>query len=343
VDKKIEKKAHKGKKALLLGAGGALGGLEAGALIALDEMGVKFDVISGACIGSVLTLAYTSPAKGRTGRESLEYWCSEVGLSDEIYQYLPTDYKVFQKQGGIFDPFFDKWLPVMMQYGWDFGQTSKSNAQRLYNDLLMLGLTMMSPSIVPFSTSISRIAPGLTNLIDFEKIKKVKQDIYINALDIDAKKIELFDKNQITIEHVIAGSSLYFLCPQTQINGKWYGEGSYIDTLNFKGIINAHKDIDTIVVMNILNRKDLVRRPENIYDAYNLSIMLPFVTVAEDDIKIFEAKYKGNRNLLKVKFEIPRERIPKLMDWSVSNVLKLRDIGYEAGMKLFKDSKHLLV
>jgi predicted acylesterase/phospholipase RssA len=263
--------------------------------------------------------------------------------SDEIYQYLPADYKVFQKQSGIFNPLFDKWLSLMMQYGWDFGQTSKSNAQRLYNDLLMLGLTMMAPSIVPFSTSVSRIAPGLASLIDFEKIKDVKQDVYINALNVDEKKIELFDKNEITIDHVLAGSSLYFVCPQTQINGKWYGEGSYIDTLNFKGIIKAHKDIDTIVVMNILNRKDLVRRPENIYDAYNLSIMLPFVTVAEDDIKIFEAKYKGNRNLLKVQFEIPRERIPRLMDWSVSNIKNLHDIGYEAGMKFFRENKSLLV
>jgi NTE family protein len=342
MDNKIAKKAKKGKKALLLGAGGALGGLEAGALIALDEMGVKFDVLSGACIGSVLTLAYTSPAHGRTGRESLEYWCSEVGLSDEIYQYLPTDYKVFQKQTGTFNPFFDKWMETMMQYAWNYGQTSKSNAQRLYNDLFMLGLTMMAPSIVPFGTSVSRISPGLTNLIDFEKIKDIKQDIYINALNVDEKEIELFDKNEITIQHVLAGSSLYFVCPQTQINGKWYGEGSYIDTLNFKGIIEAHEDIDTIVVMNILNRKDLVRRPENIYDAYNLSIMLPFITVAEDDIKIFEAKYKGDRKLLKVDFEIPQERIPKLMDWSVSNIMNLRDIGYKAGKKFVKKNKQFL-
>ena len=47
------------KTALLLGAGGPLGGLEAGALIALDEKGVKFDIISGACIGSVLALTYS--------------------------------------------------------------------------------------------------------------------------------------------------------------------------------------------------------------------------------------------------------------------------------------------
>ncbi len=47
------------KTALLLGAGGPLGGLEAGALIALDEKGIKFDIISGACIGSVLALTYS--------------------------------------------------------------------------------------------------------------------------------------------------------------------------------------------------------------------------------------------------------------------------------------------
>jgi len=339
----MAKKKKAGKKALLLGAGGPLGGLEAGALIALDEMGVKFDVISGACIGSVLTLAYTSPAKGRTRRESLEYWCSETGVSDEIYKFFPTDFKVFQKQGGLLNPMTDKWLEMMMrQFSWGFGNTSQSDLQRLYNDTLLCGLTAMAPSVVPYGTSISRIAPWLANLIDFEKIKAVPETVYINALDIDAKEIVLFDKNQITEKHVLAGSSLFFVCPQTEIDGKWYGEGSYIDTVNFKGIIGRHDDIETIVVMNILNDKDLIRRPENIYDAYNLSIMLPFITIADDDIKIFEAKYKGDRNLLKVQFEIPEEHLRRSMDWSVSNMMRLRDIGYEEGMKFYQANKALL-
>jgi hypothetical protein len=74
------------------------------------------------------------------------------------------------------------------------------------------------------------------------------------------------------------------------------------------------KEIDTIVIMNILNKKALIRPPQSLYDAYNLSIMLPFITFAEDDTKLFEAKHEGSRTLLKVGFTIPEKHAPYIMD-----------------------------
>ncbi|MBU1168416.1 MAG: patatin-like phospholipase family protein [Proteobacteria bacterium] len=332
------------KKALLLGAGGPLGGLEAGALIALDEMGVHFDIISGACIGSVLTLAYTSPAKGMTGREALEMWCNASGLSDIIYHsFCQSNFKVFQKNAGPLNIFTDTWLEFMTRMNPYFTLDPRTETQRFCNDMYLYGLTAMTPGmLMPQQPSISRIAPFLDSFIDFENVKNVAKDIYINALNVTDKQIEIFNKKQITMQHVIAGSSLFFLCPQQCLDGKWYGEGSYVDSLNYQGLINEQKDIDTIVVMNILNKEALIRTPESLYDAYNLSIMLPFITIAEDDTKIFEAKYKGDRNLLKVGFRIPEEHAPYVMDWSASNFKVLRDIGYHAGMDFFEKNKALL-
>lgn len=334
----------KNKKALLLGAGGPLGGLEAGALIALDEMGVNFDIISGACIGSILTLTYSSPANGMTGRQAVEMWCNSSGLSDSIYYTIcQSNYKVFQKNGGLLDPVSDLWLKTMTAMNPFYTLNPQNDMERFYSDMYLFWLTMLTPGFMyPEQTSISRIAPFLENFIDFDNLKHVNRDIYINALNVTDKKIEIFDKKEITMQHAIAGSSLFYICPQQNINGKWYGEGSYIDSLNYKGLLEAHQDIDTIVVMNILNKKAVVRTPNSLYDAYNLSIMLPFITIAEDDTKLFEAKHKGNINLLKVGFTIPDAHAPHVMDWSSSNFKQLRDTGYEAGLKFYQKNKELL-
>ena len=334
------------KKALLLGAGGPLGGLEAGALIALDEKGVEFDIISGACVGSVLALTYTSPANGMGGREALEMWCNASGLSDLIYHTIcQSNYKVFQKNAGLMNPVNDAWIEMMTRSNPFFTINPANEFQRFFNDTYLYWLTALSPGyMTPEQTSISRIAPFLENFIDFENVKNVEKDVYINALNVTDKRIEIFDKNEITMQHLIAGSSLFFICPQQQIGEKLYGEGSYVDSLNYKGLIEARAedDIETLVVMNILNKNALIRSPKSLYDAYNQSIMLPFITIAEDDTKLFEAKHKGNRKLLKVGFHIPEKHVPYVMDWSASNFKVLRDIGYEAGMDFYKKNKHML-
>jgi predicted acylesterase/phospholipase RssA len=226
-----------------------------------------------------------------------------------------------------------------------YSPAPQNEIRRLYSDLYLLGLTLWAPMMItPYSPSVSRLyADSLDYVIDFENIKNVARDVYINALDISSKKVALFDKNQITRQHLVAGSSLYFLTPQQEIDGRWYAEGSYVDCLNYRGLLEKHADIQTIVVMNILNKEDLIRRPHNLYDAYNLSVMLPFITIAEDDTKLFEAKHKGHRNLLKLGFDIPFEYTAKAMDWNVSNFRRLREIGYDAGLRFYERYRDDLV
>ena len=328
---------------LFLGAGGPLGGLEAGALIALDEKGVKFDIISGACIGSVISLAYSSPANGMTGREALEMWCNTTGISDEIYYgFCPTNYKVFQKNAGILNPINDFWIKEMVRLNPLYSVNPKNQFERFYSDMYLYCLTLCTTSFpFPGETSISRIAPFLENFINFNEIKNVELDVYINAMNITDKEIAVFDKEQITEKQVIAGSSLFFICPQTMIDGKLYGEGSYRASLNYQSLIKDYDQIETIIVMNILNKNDLIRKPRNQHDAYNLSIMLPFITIAEDDTKLFKAAHENNQNIHKIEFEIPKGHEDKALDWSVSNFKTLRDIGYKASLEFYNNNKNL--
>lgn len=328
-----------GKKALLLGAGGPLGALEAGALMAFDDNNVKFDIISGACIGSIIALAYVSPAGNRTGKEGLKLWLEATPVADEIYKAFPINYKVFQKDGSIFNKYWDAIYPYLFSNPF-LTENPQNEFERIYNDSYIMMVHSMAPSTTNFfSWNMSRITENeINSAIDFERLKTVKQDVYINALNITKKHIQLFDKTQITAQHVVAGSSLFYLAKPQEIDGEFFGEGSYVDSLNFKGLLQKHEDIDKIVVMNILNKDVLIRTPRNIYDAYLLSVFLPFVTIAEDDIKLFELKHKKpGQKLLKAKFDIPAEMGPTCLDWSYSNFKRLSEIGYKAGEKLVQE------
>ena len=46
--------------------------------------------------------------------------------------------------------------------------------------------------------------------------------------------------------------------------------------------------------------------------------------------------------MLKSQFTIPHEYAAQAMDWSTSNFKRMRDIGYEAGLKLYAENKELL-
>jgi hypothetical protein len=61
------------------------------------------------------------------------------------------------------------------------------------------------------------------------------------------------------------------------------------------------------------------------------------VEIAKDDIELFEHKYNKDWkvNLLRIKFDIPDEHWPYVLDWSHSNLSKLYDIGYAAGEKFY--------
>jgi NTE family protein len=77
--------------------------------------------------------------------------------------------------------------------------------------------------------------------------------------------------------------------------------------------------------------------------------MIPLVEIAKDDIRLFEqvhnkdwSEEQPKLNLLRITFNIPDAHWPHVLDWSHSNLSKLYDIGYQAGLDFYDEHKDKL-
>jgi hypothetical protein len=131
------------------------------------------------------------------------------------------------------------------------------------------------------------------------------------------------------------------------LNGDLYYEGAVVDCLNFKDLVERHPGLETIVVFDVLGSDTLIRAPRNLYDSWVLSMIIPLVKTAEDNLELFALKHNKGWNradgaktdLLKVGFDIPEEYLGEVLDWSSSNAARLFEIGYKSGLS-FCDAHH---
>ena len=343
--------------ALLLGGGAPTLTLQSGALAALDAKGVEFAAISTAGAGMVIGLLYAAP-KGMTRQEALENTVN-MGVADEIYNAFPVNYKVFFKPGDMAD-LYRNFLAMLPQ-----SPVAKTPAERLFGDwMALMGATLSPSSLSSDSLGLCAPAPWIDHVVDFEKLQQFESEFYINAYNVTDHKMEIFSKEQITPDHFRAALAFPFIYPPYEMNGKYYVEGSAIDTLCFKGLLNYRKRLQVeavsrrvggrsrpaftplknLVVFDILSSDKIIRTPRTLYEAWIQSIMIPLVEIAKDDIELFDLKYRKNWNveLLRIRFDIPEDRWPYALDWSYSNLKTLYDVGYDAGLKFYEEHKDAL-
>ena len=96
--------------ALVLGGGAPNLTMMSGAVAALDEEGVEFDLISTSGAGMLIGLLYASP-KGMTRQEALRASVN-MGVHDAIYDQFPINYKVFHKPGPMAVAYTKYWQTV---------------------------------------------------------------------------------------------------------------------------------------------------------------------------------------------------------------------------------------
>ncbi len=91
-------------------------------------------------------------------------------------------------------------------------------------------------------------------------------------------------------------------------------------------------------MFDVLGTDALIRKPRNIYDSWVLSMIVPLVKTAEDNLELFALKHNGGwrrsegakADLLVVPFDVPERDLSKVLDWSHSNGKRLFEIGYKA-------------
>lgn len=357
---------RKGKKALVIGGGAPNSTLIAGALAAFLAEGIEFDVISASGAGVLMGLLYTAP-RDVSPREALMRW-AEVGVADSIYKLFPVNYKVFKKPGVQAESYRDSLNAQMASMPGMPGLPANpfvemfthhfAEASAKWNDWMHLMMSALSPSdLNSGSLGLCAHLPFLEQSIDFNAVSKIGPAFYINAYNLDQHRMQIWGKDEIGPAHVRAALSFPFLYAPTEIDGENFIEGAALDTLNFTPFIAQdedtpalHDDVDTLVVLDILGEDRLIRKPRNLYDAWVRSIITPLVKISKAEQRLFELEHNrdadGNakRNILKVDLMrgVPESHWPEVLDWSSSNMQRLFDVGYRAGIDFCRQHREAL-
>jgi NTE family protein len=357
------------KKALVLGGGAPNLTLMSGALLALHRAGLEFERIYMAGGGSVVGCVYLAP-KTLNPEQALEDTVN-LGVSDPIYRMFPINYKVFNKGGRVARAFRQHWQ-TLPEVQWAMHQYGMNNAQKLNSDWLLLNGAIMCPTDVNFfSRGICGHVPFIENLVDFEKLKTATTHT-LTAYCIEDGMVEEFNKPDVGVHQFRAALSFPFIYPPYVINNKHYYEGAAVESLSLISVMEQWRDeVDQVIVFDVLT-KDLIHRPRNLVDAYAQSIIVPLVANAQKELAIFEYWARTgcavlpltvperpgpglwdllNRmgpncdicvppdiEVLSVKFAIPENRRPYLLDWSRSNLEISFGLGYDAGQKFLQQN-----
>lgn len=325
---------------LVLGGGAPNLPLMSGALLALDDAGVEFDVVSTTGAGMLIGLMYAAPKNG--SRQDTLKATREMGVHDSIYNMFPVNYKIFHKAGPMaeaYTKFHQSWLSQMPRH---------TEAQRFMSDITQFWMATFCPGDVnPRQNGLCQPPPWIDLVVDFDKLKDFDGEFLMSAYCIEDKKEVAFEKDVITSDHFKAALAMPLIYAPYKMDGKTYLEGSAFDTLAFSpGHVMRRNLVDTVIYFDVLGQRNLIQEPTSVYDAWVHSIINPLTRLAELDVKDYEAtgEQMDDVKVLRMPFSkhIPEEQWPKVLDWSYSNMSTLFDIGYETGEAFVKENKKRL-
>jgi predicted acylesterase/phospholipase RssA len=286
---------------LVLGGGAPNLPLMTGALLALDEAGIKFKVITTTGAGMVVGLLYAAPRRDKAevswveARRAALRGTRDWGIDDLIYDVVPINYKIFQKPGRMAQAFSHATNPFL----WSIPRETRR--QRLLGDTLSLMAAAMSPSdLKPSSEGLCQPPPWIEMLVNFDDLRENLEEpdtkFRLSAYCIEDEDERTFQKDEITAEHFKAALAMPFIYAPYKLkdtNGdyKTYLEGSAFNTLALNpDHVMCENDIDTIIFFDIMGNRHLIGEPRWLIDAWGKSIVAPLTRLAEQGLEGFKSK-----------------------------------------------------
>jgi NTE family protein len=338
--------ARRERIGLLVSGGAPTMHLAAGALGAFHDCGVEVSAIGTAGAGALPALLYAVPRYDRAKalRDTVN-----LNVHDQLYRLVTANYKVFFKHGPFSTLFRElaRGFHVGLESagGRDGGDHRYRNAvRRLYNDWVSLVTTVLTPStLTPWATSVLQRVDVLDDLVAWERLPGWGGDFYLNAFDLGAQELRLFDKQSLTREAFYAALAMPWLYPPVAVDGRRYTEGASHDPSGLEALIDggpaALGTVDAVIVLDTLG-PDLWTDPEDIYEALELAIIDPIVTLSENVLAHYawaEQRAAGTARplprLYRLPFDVPIWERGRVLEWSYSNALTLWDLGYRSGRR----------
>lgn len=362
--------------ALLLSGGAPNMAYMAGGLVALDEKGVEYSVLSTSGAGILIGLLYAAPAGNGTAKELRRDALRAVidmSVNDMLYDlmdvfwFYPANYKVFHKPGVLAELYtrFTQMLPRM---------AGRTEAERFLNDWFDLVLSTLCPSdLGPWSRGMCQPPPFIYEAVDFEKLRRFDGHFYMNAYCLEAKDTVLFKKDEITAEHFQAAIALPLIYKCFELEGRHYIEGSAVDTICYEGVLRelfepaeGHKlvkassgreapdryrrrvgapAIDTLLVFDMLGHRELIHQPRHLLDAVSQLIAVPLTALTKDDTRLFKLEYLHRYpglGLIEIPVDLRGEEWKDALEWSYSNFKRQFERGYEQASQVFEEHQDRL-
>jgi NTE family protein len=340
-----------GKIGVMISGGAPTVHLAAGALCKFHEHQQqtnqpRFSVIGTAGAGALPGLLYAAP-KGADAAAALK---SVVNLNvyDAIYRLIPANFKVFFKYGP-FSQFVYQLAHALPRFKLSPDERYSNSPQRLYNDVLDLAMTAITPTTLnPWSKSVLTRVEVINELVDWNALAAYPGRFYLNAFSFQTRALELFDQNTMTPERFYAALAMPWLYPPTGAGGGVYTEGASHDPSALRAFLKNQvpdpAESDAIIMIDTLGSKFWVD-PESLYEALQLTILDPLVTLSENIVSLYalmdvilnQAALTVPR-LYRLQFDVPQWECGKLMEWSYENALTLWDVGYKAAETFLTDT-----
>lgn len=311
--------------AIALGGGAPNLTLMTGALLALDEAGVEFKVITTTGAGMVAGLLHAAPRKQpgeslKEARRRALKQTREMGIDDLIYEHLPMNFKIFQKAGSLAELYSQIVGPVV----WSIPRETRR--QRLLGDMMGLMAAVMQPGRIGMdSKGLCQPPPWIDLIVDFdqlaENLRSSGTEFLLTAYCIEDQDERNFRNGEITAEQFKAALAMPFLYAPYKLREpdgtvKTYLEASAFRTMEFNpdGVMTEN-DVDTVIYFDLMGNKHLIGEPKNIIDAWGKSIVAPLTQLARQQVEIDIARRRDVHSTRQLGKEILRlqEHVESLM------------------------------
>jgi NTE family protein len=247
------------RSALVLQGGGALGAYELGAARALfEDQHFVPGFIAGVSIGAITATLLSRPARGLTPLGALEKFWSKVAVP------------------GVFLP------PALRSYASIFGSPSFFTPRL---DYVALASWTNIYDLAPLRSTLSELV-NLDSLGDREATPR----LLVSALDVIEGEVRYFYSRDdvITLDHIIASSSLPPSFPMTKIGESYYWDGGLFDNTPLGAVLqrlDQPPEAERVIyVVNLFPNKAPL--PGNLLEVNERVRNLQFANKTTDDVKM---------------------------------------------------------
>ncbi|MBE7203995.1 MAG: patatin-like phospholipase family protein [Parafilimonas terrae] len=231
--------------ALALQGGGAHGSFTWGVLDALIEDGrLGFEALTGASAGAMNAVVMIDGwLKGGPdgAREGLEQFWREVSLDGDLGP----------AQRNVVSGLLNLWKGNPVAEFW---------------------LKALTPSpYVSNPLNINPLRKALANQVDFERLRDSRTaGLYVSATNVWTGKLAVFERDQLTVDHLMASACLPTVFQAVEIEGVPYWDGGYLGNPPLYPLYRGARTRDILLVqINPVERRETPRTEAEIRDRLN--------------------------------------------------------------------------